>query len=48
MYNKNVENWWLYFGEVKLGVTLYLLARGNALNLGVIFDIASHICHIIV
>ena len=32
-------------GEIKLGVTLSLLAGDGALDLGAIFDIASKTCH---
>ena len=42
MYDANVHTTCVYIaGEVKVAVTLRLLSSGNALDLGVIFDISS-------
>ena len=45
MYDVNIITTGGYIaGEVKLGITLHLLAGGDALDLGVIFDIYSITC----
>ena len=48
MYDANCKTTGGYIcGEVKLAVTLRLLAGGDALDLGVIFDIGSNYCNTI-
>ena len=35
---------WYISGEIKLALTLRLLAGGDTLNLGVLFDLSSNYC----
>lgn len=36
-----VVKWWIVSGEVTLTLTIHLLARGNTMDLGIIFDLES-------
>ena len=46
MFDANVKTTGGYIsGKVKIGIILRLLAGGDTLNLGVIFDITSKTCH---
>ena len=47
MYEVNMKATGGYFdGDIKLSITLWLLAGGDALDLGVLFDITSDQCTI--